>query len=164
MKHHEQSVFVAATPQAVFAYVDDHARFSSHMNESSWMMGGGKMEIKVDEGKGQRVGSHITLRGKVFGVDLYLDEVVIEHQPPHVKSWETVGQPKLLVVGRYRLRVEIQPAEHGAKLSVSIDYDLPQTHRWLGILFGKMYAKWCVAQMTDGVRKAFRNSLKREGR
>lgn len=38
--------------------------------------GGGKMETWVDKGKGQKVGSHIKMSGKVFGINLFLDEVI----------------------------------------------------------------------------------------
>lgn len=41
LRHDEESLLISASPEDVFAYVDDHKRFSSHMNQSSWMMGGG---------------------------------------------------------------------------------------------------------------------------
>ena len=56
-RHKEGSVLIAASPEIVFAYVDDHSRLSSHMNESSWMMGGGGMSLELDAAKGQAVGS-----------------------------------------------------------------------------------------------------------
>ena len=59
--HYEDSADIAATDAAVFAFVDDHAQFSSHMSESSWMMGGSQMSTRIDEGKGQAVGSHIVM-------------------------------------------------------------------------------------------------------
>lgn len=60
--HYEASALVAAPADRVFTYADDPARFSSHMSESSWMMGGGRMQIELDAGRGQTVGSHIRLR------------------------------------------------------------------------------------------------------
>jgi hypothetical protein len=42
--HFEQSAFVAAPADSVFAYADDPARLSSHMSKSSWMMGGGRTQ------------------------------------------------------------------------------------------------------------------------
>jgi hypothetical protein len=77
------------------------------MNESSWMMGGGRMSVELDEAKGQAVGSHIRLSGRVFGVSLYLDEVVTRRDPPTNKVWETVGTPRLLVIGAYSIGVQI---------------------------------------------------------
>jgi hypothetical protein len=97
--HHESSVFIDGAAEDVFAFVDDHSRFSSHMSESSWMMGDGRMTVDLDEAKGQAVGSHIRLSGRVFGVSVYLDEVVTRRDPPANKVWETVGAPRLLVIG-----------------------------------------------------------------
>lgn len=155
MRHYEEKSIVPATAEKVFAYIDDHTRFSSHMNKSSWMMGGGKMETKVDEGKGQKIGSHILLSGTAFGIKIFLDEVVTSHQPPLIKTWETVGVPKLLIVGSYGMGIEIKSLNDQSQLRVYIDYDLPPTNTWLGRLFSGIYAKWCVRQMIKGTREEF---------
>ena len=75
-RHREGAVLIAGTPDEVFAFVDDHSRFASHMSQSSWMMGGGRMLVDVDGAKGRAVGSHIRLSGKVFGVRLRAVRVV----------------------------------------------------------------------------------------
>ncbi len=31
-RHYEDSIFIAASPEKLFAYVDDHTRFSYHMS------------------------------------------------------------------------------------------------------------------------------------
>lgn len=66
--HYEEKILVPATPEDLFAFLDDHHNLSSHMNKPSLMMGGGKMETILDEGKGQEIGSHIILKGKAFGM------------------------------------------------------------------------------------------------
>lgn len=154
-RHLESSAFIDASPEHVFAFVDDHARFSSHMNESSWMMGGGRMSVELDGAKGQAIGSHIRLSGRVFGVALYLDEVVTRRDPPTIKVWETVGALRLLVIGAYSMGVQITPERGGSRLRVFIDYRLPDgpVTYWLGWLFGRRYAQWCVNQMLTGVAK-----------
>ncbi len=147
MKHLESSALINANPQEVFNFVDDHQKFSSHMGQSSLVMGGGSMKTELDDKKGQIVGSHIKLNGKVFGIDLYLDEVVIKRVPPHLKEWETVGTPKLLIIGYYKMKIEIKPQDLKSLVRVSIDYELPEKNAWLGKLFSTFYAKWCVSQM-----------------
>ena len=154
--HFESQVIISTSPSDLFALIVDHKRLASHMNESSWMMGGGRMTTEVDSGLGQRVGSHIRMAGKVFGIHVSVDEVIVEYIPPRLKIWETVGQPKLLVVGHYRMRAEIEPQTSGAKLTVSIDYDRPNKGAWLGILFGGYYAKWCVMKMIHDTADNFR--------
>ena len=72
-RHYDDSVLIPAAPVEVFGFIDDHARLSSHMNKSSWMMGGGRMNTSIDAGRGQETGSHIRMSGKVFGITLSLD-------------------------------------------------------------------------------------------
>lgn len=155
LRHHEEHTIISASAAELFAFIDDHKQFSSHMSKSSWMMGGGKMEVSVDVGRGRKVGSHIRMSGTAFGIKLSLDEVVTRYEPPLAKTWETVGIPRLLVIGRYGMGIEIKPQSNGSNLRVFIDYDLPTKNTWLGKLFGGMYAKWCVQQMIKGASDHF---------
>lgn len=154
-RHYEDGVLISASAAETFAFIDDHTRLSSHMNKSSWMMGGGKMETSADAGRGQEVGSHILMNGKVFGITIFLDEVVTHREPPRVKIWETVGTPKLLVIDHYRMKAEIKQRENASLLRVSIDYNLPTKNVWLGKLFGRYYAKWCAQQMIKDTHNYF---------
>jgi hypothetical protein len=148
----EKSSLVNGKISEVFDFIDDHIKFSSHMNKSSWMMGGSRMKTEVDEGKGQKIGSHIKMEGAIMGGKLYLDEVVTEHTRPTRKVWRTVGNPKLLVIGNYQMGVELGAEANKTKLKVFIDYDLPKGgSKILGIIFGGIYANWCVNQMLNGV-------------
>jgi hypothetical protein len=156
-RRYEESVLINADTRDVFAYADDPSRFSSHMSESSWMMGGGRMDVETDDGHGQRVGSHIRLSGNAFGISLFLDEVVTQYEPPNRKTWQTVGTPKLLVIGHYQMGLEINAEDSKSRLRVFIDYELPLSWRtrWLGYLFGRSYARWCVRQMLRDVPEYF---------
>ena len=155
--HFEASGLVAAPADSVFAYADDPARLSSHMSKSSWMMGGGRMQTELDAGRGQTVGSRIRLSGQVFGLALAVEEVVTERLPPKRKVWATTGSPRLLVIEHYRMGFEIAPQENGSLLRVYIDYALPEDlpARWLGILLGRYYARWCTDQMVRDTAKHF---------
>lgn len=146
-RHSEGAVIVASTPQDVFRFLDDHRNLSSHMGAgSSPMMGGGQMELVLDNDAGRKVGSHIVMRGGAFGFDLFLDEVVTERVPPVRKTWETV-EDRLVVIGAYRLGFVLEPRGEGSLLTVWIDYDLPRRRAWIGRLGGGTYARWCVRQM-----------------
>ncbi len=157
-RHYEESASLAASPEDVFAYADDHTNFSSHMNKSSWMMGGGSMNTHIDDKKFQEVGSHIQMDGNVLGVKLFLDEVITQHKPPHHKEWKTVGDLNLVVIDHYKLGFNIELENSNSRFTVYIDYGLPQSvgARILGHLFGGMYAKWCVRQMLNGVAEHFK--------
>ena len=156
-RHCEQTALISASEDEVFAFVDDHSRFSAHMSQSSWMMGGGRMSTALDEAKGQAVGSHIRMSGQVFGLRLDLDEVVTRRRPPTEKVWETVGTPRLFVIGSYAMGIQISPEGAAARLRVFIDYDIPAEWptSWLGRLFGGIYARWCVSQMLNEAVRYF---------
>ena len=157
-RHAEFSGTVRASPEQVFARLDDQTRLSAHMSKRSWKMGWGKMETLLDDQHGRAVGSHIILRGRVFGIPLYLDEVVTMREPPLRKQWATVGTPRLIVIGPYTMGFAINDAVSGrSHLRVDIAYDLPTkgVARFLGRLFGRSYAKWCTRQMVDDARRAF---------
>ena len=154
---YESSGLVQSPMDQVFAHLNDHTRLSSHMGESSWRMGGGRMETEIDSGRGQKVGSRIVLSGRVFGVELSVEEIVTERNPPCRKVWETTGTPKLLVIGRYRMGFELSAQGNDSVLRVFIEYALPGRGpaRWLGRLFGRYYARWCTQKMVDDAVKHF---------
>jgi len=160
-QHHDEStVLVAARPDEAFAFVDEHAKLSSHMSKRSWMMGGGAMRIETDAREGKAVGSTIRLSGSVLGVRLSVEEVVTERDPPRRKTWRTVGEPRLLVIGPYQMGVEIAPRGETSVLRVFIDYAYPTKRlwRWIGGLFGASYAKWCTRRMARDAAEHFRKS------
>ena len=155
---HAVSVEVAAPPQEVFAFVDDHARLSSHMGRRSWAMGGGAMTVEFDGGMGKAVGSTLRLHGVVLGMRLEVRETVVERVPPWRKTWETAGEPRLLVIGAYRMGFAIEELGHASRLTVFIEFDLPRRlpARWLGQLFGRWYARWCTESMARDAARHFR--------
>jgi hypothetical protein len=158
-RHEEYVGVIEAPPARVFEHLDDQIRLSAHMSKRSWKMGWGRMDTILDDERGQAVGSHIVLRGRVFGIRLYLDEVVTTREVPHRKRWETIGEPSLLVIGAYRMGFNLDA--HGAQASalrVAIDYELPRRglSSVLGKLLGRTYAKWCTRRMVEDAQRAFR--------
>ncbi|AKM83538.1 hypothetical protein A2422_01550 [Candidatus Woesebacteria bacterium RIFOXYC1_FULL_31_51] len=148
-KHFEKNIKIKTSPQKIFDYVDNHLNFSSHMNKPSLMMGGGKTKIELDDGKGKIVGSHIKMKGSVFGINIFLDEVITEHNPPYKKTWETIGIPELIIIGNYMMGFEIKKENEGSLFKVFIDYNLPTKvfNKILEYFLSGFYAKWCVDQI-----------------
>jgi hypothetical protein len=145
----EAIAMVSADPQQVFEFMDDHLQLSGHMSKRSWMMGGGRMTVKLDQLGGKAVGSHIRMGGAVWGIQLRLDEVITEHTPPTRKVWRTVGIPRLLVIGPYEMGVDICAAAGGSRLRVFVNYALPgeRAGGWLRRWLADAYARWCTQQM-----------------
>ena len=155
MKHYEASAAIGARPDELFAYADDPLRLAGHMGQSSPLMRGGHVDVRLDAARGQAAGSHIVMAGRAFGFELFLDEVVDEREPPRRKTWHTVGEPRLVVIGHYRMGFEITPDGGQARMRVFIDYGVPERRRWLGRLFGPAYARWCARRMVLDARKHF---------
>jgi hypothetical protein len=156
----ETAVDVNSSPQQLFAELDDQERLSAHMMASSAMMAGNRMRFESDEGHGQAVGARIRMTGEILGFHLELEEIVTERVPPERKVWETIGQPRLLVIGDYRMGFQIGHHVMGSRLTVFIDYNEPsQPWTWLGKILGPMYARWCTVNMARGAAKRFTPSL-----
>ena len=156
-RREESSGEVSTSPEALFELLDDHNRLSVHMTRRSWKMLWGKMNILPDAQHGRAAGSHIVLSGRILGLSLFLDEVVTVREPPLRKRWETVGEPRLLVIGAYAMEFEITPRQAAACLKVRIEYDLPGkgVSRVLGRIFGKHYANWCTGKMVRDAQRIF---------
>ena len=155
--HHRSEVDVGTDAHNLFSLLDDHRRLSAHMEKRSLMMAGATMRVETDALKGQAVGSLIRVTGRVFGVNLMVEEVVTERVPPLRKTWETRGEPRLLVIGSYRMGFNISAQGDRSRLVVFIDYQLPPRGfaHWLGLLFGRAYAAWCTRRMATDAVAAF---------
>jgi hypothetical protein len=116
---HRSEVQVAVDPAVLLAHLDDHRRLSAHLERSSLMTVGASMRIDTDERHGQAVGAVIRPGGCVLGLRLSVDEVVTEREPLHRKVWETMGEPKLLFVGAYRMGFTSIPSPTARAWSLS---------------------------------------------
>jgi hypothetical protein len=118
------------------------------------------MKIQMEPDHTRNVGSHFGFTGRILGAPLRVDELVTSRQPPLSKTWETVGEPRLWVIGRYEMGFEIAPVGSASNLRVYIRYDWPQggLPRLLGRLFGRYYARWCTGRMVSDARRHFAKS------
>jgi hypothetical protein len=153
-EHEEAEADVRASAPVLFVYLDDPRRLGSHMERGSWRTGGASMAYDLDAAQGRRIGSRMQLRGTVLGLRLGLTQIVTEHQPPRRKAWQTVGTPRLLVIGAYRMGLEITPASAGSRLWVFIDYRRAPS-RLLAAVLGRWYARWCVLRMVRDAKLHF---------
>jgi hypothetical protein len=149
--------FIRATAAELFDYLDDHSRLSAHMARRSWRMGWGSMSIELDEARGRAVGSRITLSGTMLGIPLSVESRVVVHDSPLRKTWATVGEPRLLVVGPYEMGFAIAPEAGGCRLNVFIRYCAPAARaaRLLASVFGPAYARWCTRMMANDAQRHF---------
>ena len=153
---YETLALLDASAPAVFEQLDDHTRLSAHMEKSSWMMLGSRMDVHLDAGRGRQIGSQIRLVGRLLGIPIAVEQAITERTPPTRKVWETIGTPRLLVIGPYRMGFDITPTGRNARLRVFIEYALPRGFtRVLGLLLGPAYARWCVRRMVQDAVSRF---------
>jgi hypothetical protein len=155
--HESSKVEIKASPEAVFNYLDDPKKLSSHMGKSSMMMAGSAMNMHLDARNGRGVGAEIVLDGKMLGIPLFVRELVTESSRPSRKVWETQGPQKMLIIDQYKMGFEIKPAAGGAELNVFIAYNPPSRgiKKILGNLVGRFYARWCVRRMAEDAATHF---------
>lgn len=157
-KYAETSGLIEASPKLIYEFLDDQANLSAHMRQSSGMMFGASMDIHMEADHTRSVGSKFGFTGRVLGVPLSVEEVVASREPPFSKTWETIREPRLWVIGRYMMGFELSPrGTAGTTLRVYIRYDLPvgRFTRLLGHMFGGFYADWCTRQMVVDAQKHF---------
>jgi hypothetical protein len=159
-RHFEQAVDLRAPVTAVFDYLDDFERLGAHMMRSSWMMAGSAMRYEFDAGRGRKPNARVRLAGSFLGIKLEIDEEVTQYEPPLRKAWSTVGAPRMIILRGYRLGYELTPVGSGSRLTVFIDYQIPERGpaRWLGQLLAAGYARWCVKSMIADAARTFRDS------
>jgi hypothetical protein len=87
---------------------------AGHMEEPSLRMAGATMRVETDALQGRAAGSLIDITGRVLGVDLAAEEVVTGRIPPLRKTWKTRGEPRLLLIGAYRMGVAVSSRETDA--------------------------------------------------
>lgn len=148
---------IDAPVAAVFDFLDDQANLSAHMSQSSGMMLGSTMTIRMEADRTRQIGSAFGFTGSVLGIPLGVDEVVTGREPPERKTWETTAEPRLWVIGQYQMGFELTPGVTHSTLRVYIRYNPPRAGlpRLLGLLFGKVYAAWCTRQMVADAQKHF---------
>lgn len=154
---HAQSEALAATSVTdLFDLLDDPQRLGGHMERRFWRTLGTRMGYRFDARGGRAVGSRMSLEGDLWGWRVGVEQQVVAHDPPHRKAWETLGEPRLIVVGHYRMGFEIHPATAGSVVRVWLDYCIPSWRpRAIARALAAGYASWCVRQMTrDAVRLA----------
>jgi hypothetical protein len=154
--HCETRVLLDATAEQAFPWLDDFRAISAHMEKRSPMMMGSRMRILTDALGGRAVGSRVRMEGRLLGMGLSLEEVVVEREPPMRKAWRTVAA-RLLVIGDYELGFEIAVQGARSALRVFIDYELPSgwPWRWLGRWLGAHHARWCVEKMARDAERHF---------
>ena len=71
------------------------------------------------------------------------------------KVWRTIGEPQLLIIAGYEMRVLVEPiSPTSSSLTIGIQYELPRAsiRRLLGWALAGAYSRWCLTSMVEGTK------------
>lgn len=147
---------IQAPAERVFAYADDIRNLARHMSERGSMpMMGSKLALEIVTPEMTGVGATYRYRGRVMGLTIDFSETVTRYEPGREKVWRTIGEPRLLIIDSYEMRVLVEPvAQTRSTLTISFDYELPRRLPWrlVGPLLAASYARWCLDSMIGGTK------------
>ncbi len=163
MKTLTESVVIEAPAQQVFAFMDDVKNVGFHMSgRSSMAMMGSRLEIAVLSPQSTGVGATYRMWGKMMGLAIDFSETVTRYIPGREKVWETIGEPKLLIMSSYVMRVSVDPLSlSSSRLTISLTYAPPRSIFWrfVGALVGDWYGRWCLRNMCRDAKAAMAEQL-----
>ncbi len=157
MKTVSETVEIQAPAQEVFAHIDDIRNVGWHMTEQSSMaMMGSKLTVEVLSEQKTGLGATYRYSGTIMGLTLDFSESVTKYVANREKVWRTIGEPRLLIMASYEMRLSIEPQPpSSSRLTISIAYELPRSQFWrfLGILLAGWYSRWCLQRMCRDTKR-----------
>ena len=151
-----QSALIDRPAERVFAYVDDIRNLARHMSESSSMpMMGSKLKLEILTTQPTGIGAIYRYSGRMMGLTIDFSETVTAYVPGRQKVWRTIGEPRLLIIKGYEMRVDVEPVPpKSSRLTIGIDYELPRFGLWrvIGWMLADAYSRWCLASMVNGTK------------
>jgi uncharacterized membrane protein len=153
-----ETVDIQAPAETVFAYVDDVRNVGWHMTErSSMAMMGSRLKLEILSEHPSGLGATYRYSGTMMGLSLDFSESVTKYAPNREKVWRTIGEPRLLIISSYQMRLAIEPrSASSSRLTISIAYELPRSPLWrlIGRLLTGPYSRWCLRQMVGDAKRA----------
>src|SRR4029450_6513710 len=127
-----ETVEIRAPAEAVFAHVDDIRNLGWHMTgKSSMAMMGSRLKLEILSDQPTGLGAPSRSPGTAVGLSIAFSESVTEYLPPREKVWRTIGEPRLLIIASYEMRVAIERlSPSSSRLTISIAYELPRSVFW----------------------------------
>jgi uncharacterized membrane protein len=147
MGYAQEVIEIKASPQKVFAHMDDIRNVGWHMEGKRTMpMMGGKLHLQKLSENATGVGATYRWYGNVLGMTIDFKETVTKWIENREKVWSTIEDPKIIIMSEYEMRLQLSSTENGTNVVFEIDYELPRPlfGKILGKLLAKKYAQWCL--------------------
>jgi Polyketide cyclase / dehydrase and lipid transport len=153
-----EAIDIDAPAETVFAYVDDIRNMGWHMTERpSMAMMGSRLKLDILSERTTGVGATYRYSGTMLGFTLDFSETVTSYVPNREKAWHTIGEPRLVIIASYDMRLLVEPrSPSSSSLTISIRYALPRA--WVGRVLGLMlagpYSRWCLRRMIRDTKRS----------
>ena len=151
MKTITQKMQIQASPEKVFESLDDLGVTGMHMTQSSAMMMGSKLHLHYLTDNHKGLGSKYRWTGKMIGMHMDFTVEVTKWIKPVEKSWETIGESKMIIYSWYRMNLLLTNQKERTLVELSITYKKPNGWfaRIVSFLFADWYCRWCLRKMLN---------------
>jgi hypothetical protein len=151
MKTKSKYIFINATPDKVFAYMDNLSNTGMHMTQSSSMMMGSKLQLTQLSENATGLNSKFRWSGNMMRFKMDFTVKVTNWIKDREKTWEIVGEAKMIILKWYQMHLVISPEGENAKAELNISYEKPDNilFRIISFFLGPFYANWCLKNMLN---------------
>ena len=155
MKTITRNIFINAAPDKVFAMIDDLGVTGMHMTKSSAMMMGSKLNLEYLTTNHVGLGSRYRWKGTMMGMKMDFTVEVTKWIEGVEKTWETIGEAKMIIYSWYRMHLLVKPLTGGSEAELSITYEKPNGWfaRIISFIFADWYCNWCLKNMLVDTKK-----------
>jgi Polyketide cyclase / dehydrase and lipid transport len=110
-----ETVEIRAPAEIVFSHIDDIRNLGWHMTkQSSVALMGSRLRLKMLSEQATGLGATYRYSGMMLGLSIDFSESVTKYVPPRKKVWRTIGDPRLVIIASYEMRVAVEPLSPSA--------------------------------------------------
>jgi hypothetical protein len=155
MKTIQRTTTYSFPHEVVFQCLDNLGVTGMHMTQSSTMMMGSKLDLKFLTENQTGLGTKYRWTGKMAGIKMDFTVEVTKWIPGKEKTWETIGDPKLIIYSWYQMHLLLTKIPNGTIAQLSISYKKPEGvfYKILSFLFADWYCRWCLKHMLEDAKR-----------
>lgn len=146
-----------STPEKVFQCLDDLGVIGMHMTKSSM---GGRLNLEFITSHKTGLGSKYGWTGNVMSMVMDFTVEVTKWIQGKEKTWETIGDPKVIIYSWYRMHLMVSEASNNTQAELSISYEKPKGwfNKLICFLLGDWYCRWCLKHMLGDCKNTVEGS------
>lgn len=159
-----KNIIIHVYPEKAFAYMDNIGNTGMHMTKSSMPMMGSKLELKQLSENATGLNSKFRWFGKMMGFTMDFTVVVTKWIKDKEKVWETIGEPKMIILGWYKMHLVLSPEGKNTKAELSLAYTKPTGlfFKFIAFFLAPFYANWCLNNMLQDSKKFLEATSKKQ--